>query len=576
MQQFHSFISVSVSIHSYLTHIISRQITVPCLTATMAPGLVVKLPLRATLLQRWPASRQLKTTSQASISASASTAGAIQATPAIVVDSMSNDQRAIALTIVKSKPNDISPSEYCQNLVKHFQEGQPKPIERYKYIDTTGYWKDQCDKIHQEKEALQNKVTRLEEAQRILMEKYRSIEGSGGEEHIGPENRTVVGEQRLATGTSRKRPAISQDIPEDQDESLDLDNDAYLQLSACVLRIARQQTDLGKAMDQIIESHTVNRIENLSKNVIQTISIIEKSISDCCLPLRLLEANIDNQRTVNMLRRVLLHVARAFNACFNGMDRLFRTMHGRSKQREIVYRTVMFFRSSLDLLKTVSALQSEDEQIRQNQSTRSKRPRVEFVEYAVNKYLAQTLASIANEVDWDVRLPGHSEILEGMLVVVIQHTGRLLSDAVFGEDITAERGIVRLETRYVLPILYAALGGANRREQVNRVLSREFGDPRSFPTTSRNPALGASGSSGTNEPRVIGELLKKVRTLLQSTLLQNTLGTNDLGGLTLPPAPAEMSEIEDTRQGEEKYGKEWLLETVWGLLGWDLVTDDLT
>lgn len=223
----------------------------------------------------------------------------------------------------------------------------------------------------------------------------------------------------------------------------------------------------------------------------------------------------------------------------------------------------MFFKKSLDFLQTICALQFADEK---NQSPRSKRARLDGGEYAVNKYLAQALASIAKEMKWKINQPGHGDILEGMLFLVIQHTGRLISDSVFGEHVAASdnpanitnnrtppsRGILRPESRYMVQVLYAVLGGSDRdrKELVIRVVSAGC---IAMPSASSTP----------------GEMLNKAKKKLQGTLLQSMLGEIDSESFRPPKEPTTVSEVEDMRVDGERYGKEWLLETVWGLIGWD-------
>ena len=87
---------------------------------------------------------------------------------------------------------------------------------------------------------------------------------------------------------------------------------------------------------------------------------------------------------------------------------------------------------------------------------------------------------------------------------------------------------------------------------------------------SRSASLGNASSSGSTE----GDMLQRAKKLLQSTLLKSTLGGSELECLCLrlPRLPTEISNVEDIRIDTERYGREWLLETLWGLIGWDMVT----
>ncbi|KAG4429012.1 hypothetical protein IFR05_015508 [Cadophora sp. M221] len=540
---------------------------------------IIKLPFSASLNKRWEqwlASKQPTPVPGAANLTSSSTQVSPQSAAVTKLSGFfSQSQLALALVIVKATSGGMSSTEYCQRLLKHAKAGRPVPPDMYRYIDTTEHWKDMCDKYFEEKMTLETKIRCLEEAQRILKEKLRSNERSPPRDQPG----SIIGNGRgggengghVDAGTSRKRPATSQEILEDRlGDMSKIDGDICVILSSRALHIIRQKAQLESATQEL---NTLVQINALAKYINQTINLLDTTISTCCLPLKVLKTTSKESKMLLLLQQVLCQVAYCFLACFNAMNHLFLTISGRLKQVEIVSRMVMFFKKSLDLLQTICALQLEDDRSR---SPRSKRARLEGGEYAVNKYLAQALALITKEVKWEINQPGHGDILEGMLFLVIEHTGRLISDSVFGEHVAASdnpanisnshtfpsRGLLRPESRYMIQVLYAALGGSDhdRKELIIRVVSAGHSAQNS---TSRDSTAMPSGS-GTS-----GEMLRKAKKKLQGTLLQSMLGEIDPESLRLPKKPTEMSEVEDKRLNGEKYGKEWLLETVWGLIGWD-------
>lgn len=255
--------------------------------------------------------------------------------------------------------------------------------------------------------------------------------------------------------------------------------------------------------------------------------------------------------------------------CLNSVDELFLTIPGRSKKSEVVYRLVMLFKKSLDFLHTISGLQAEDEAAHRSPDRRSKRARAGTAQYTVNKCLAQTLITMVQGVDWKADKTGHAEILEGILFLILDQTGRLLSDSVFGEHVSTSdnpgnitkrsdelgHGGSRPESQYIIQILNGVLGGSERIELVSRIL-----------TSGRTQSCGIGLNS------LSGAMLSKSKKLLQSTLLKSMLGGVELESLKLPRPPTESSSLPADVTCVEKYGKEWLLETVWGLVGWDLMT----
>lgn len=194
---------------------------------------------------------------------------------------------------------------------------------------------------------------------------------------------------------------------------------------------------------------------------------------------------------------------------------------------------------------------------------RHKRVRTES-EYAVNKYITSMLISIS-QMEWKDDQLVHKEILEGVLFIILNRTGKLLSNAVFQEHVASsdrpgnikQSGeafspeAAKLETRYLIPILHAALGvDCARKELVVRVLAE----------------------NGTHTGLQGGDILLKARKLIQSSLVKSAVGGEDLQGLKMPSLPAdeEGRYVPEIGTEVELYGPEWLLESVWALIGWDL------
>lgn len=336
------------------------------------------------------------------------------------------------------------------------------------------------------------------------------------------------------------------------------------------MRIGRQRTALEIST---VDSSNLDKINALSKKTLQVLALLETTLPDCCLPLTLLKDHEENAKVAFAFQQVMNQSALAFLACLTAIDDLCRTIPGRAKKAEIVYRMVMIFKLGLNLLQTVADDQAAQQTMRQSHGTKYKRQRIEEGEYFVNKYLTKALAGIAHNAQWKVHQPAHSEILEGFLSSILEHTGRLVSEAVFGEHVAKSnlpgnitgngtpliQGFIRPEARYVVEILHATTGAGTRSGLVTQMLAAG--------KTSLNSQL---HTISPNSPDFFGNLLSKAKELLQSTLMKYVVGSADLDSLRLPTPPPEMSNISD--EGDiEKYGRDWLIEMVWGLIGWDIV-----
>jgi hypothetical protein len=305
------------------------------------------------------------------------------------------------------------------------------------------------------------------------------------------------------------------------------------------------------------------------------LGLLENALSDCSLPFQLLKTNDDGAQTSNLYQHVMHQVALSFLSCFHALNELCRTIPGRAKKTEIVHKMVMFFNKALNLLQTVISLQTEHEAVHEHRTSRHKHGRVDEEEYVVSKYLAKSLVSMAYGPEWEAHQTGHSDLLEGILFSVLEHIGRLVSEAVFAEHVamsdkpgnmTKTTSLspfsAGLESRYMIKVLYAALGGSDRKDLVARVLAT---GKRSVTSESRlRSTVGSSLLSG--------GLLSKGKKLLQSALVKSAVGGAGLEILRLPTPPAEdsMSVLEVINE-DEHFDSEWVIETVWALIGWDLV-----
>lgn len=325
-------------------------------------------------------------------------------------------------------------------------------------------------------------------------------------------------------------------------------------------------TQRGKLETTVKESKSPEYLDNLVKTSEQILGLMEAALDDCIVPLWFLKTSNDI-RTVRLLQQVMHQISLSFRSCFNALNELCLTILGRSKMSGIVYRLALFFKKALDHLRTICTLQAEHED-RAERRTRSKRIKA-YDEYATSKYLSEALISITL-TEWKVGKAGHSEILEGILFSILDHTGRLVSEAVFKEHVAMSNqpGNITLgapetstrsadmEGRYIIPILYAAIGGTSaRKQQLADILSS-------------NCPSGSKGQNNAAGDR--HDLFTKARKRLQETLVKRALGGDELESLSLPTLPDDVDSSPISNITVEKYSPEWFLESVWAVLGWEL------
>ncbi|EPQ63040.1 Bgt-3672 [Blumeria graminis f. sp. tritici] len=366
---------------------------------------------------------------------------------------------------------------------------------------------------------------------------------------------------------SKKRPAVLRDsvilgVQRGRDA---FDNDLTLKLCSN----GKQRNLLGQI---VLNIETLDHINLLARQITKILDIIDNVLIDCCHSCQFIKVDAENPQILTLFQHIMNQTTQSISCCFDGLNKLCSTHISNSNARQITYRVVTFFSNSLKLLHEIGHIQAKNE-IVQSRSIRGKRVRQMNSEYVVNKDLASCLTYILKSIDWKPNNPYHSDLLEGILFSILEHTGRLVSEAVFSEHVAASdyqgkmtkdtlhfnEDFVRFEAIYIVQILQAALGGSKNRLLIAEVLAAG---------SSLNDDQCASQSSSLSD-----NLLLKTNMLLQGTLVKSAVGSNDLEGLRLPVPPIEKSRSEYSEGlPVNGYGSEWLLETVWKLVGWDLVT----
>ncbi|EPE33711.1 hypothetical protein GLAREA_06724 [Glarea lozoyensis ATCC 20868] len=466
-------------------------------------------------------------------------------------------QLALALTISKSRPEQLSTSDYCQQLRKRIKTGNNVQEDEHRYVDSTSFWKDQYQHIHQEKEFLEDKLNRLQEANRLLEDSAHQSESSS--QHISTVEQLI--ENAIRSGAEKRKPPYDEGpLPLDLSITESATDNHLLRMSSCVFRINRQRGNLEKITALVGNDldYLVDTIDHANK----LLALLETHLLDCCTPLRLVSSANVNPRILRVFEHFMHQLSLGYQLCFDSLNEICRTMLGRTKKNDIIYRMTRYIQKAIAFLHDISLAQEYKE---------SKAPRRQGsnghdgIEYIVNKHLAISITSMLAGLEWEAGKPGHSELLEGILYTILQHTGKLVSVAVFNEHVASSKNegkvtentqsgevcTAKFESRYIIQILYTAIGGATKTELISQVL-----------------AAGRSNMSKDGK----GDLISKARKLLQSTLINNSTGGVSLETLRLPPPPSEDTAIpDDVHHSVERYSSEWLVEMAWALVGWDMV-----
>ena len=328
---------------------------------------------------------------------------------------------------------------------------------------------------------MHSKVVLLEEDRRRLFERS-----------VNPHNDENV---------ARKPPLGMEEVEEwiendDGIDPIDLIGDDYLRLSSnsklrsrfkyqsltdsAAIRIARHRRDLERITK---DSGVPEHIDTLSSSACKLLSLIDVAMSECLMPIWQLNC-INHSQIILLLRQMMCQINLAYVASFEALNELVQTIPGRKKRINVTNRLVTFFKTALDHLHSISTLQADLERDQKGRF-RTKRAKAEPVEYAINEYLTTALVQIC-QLDWKTGNPSHRGSRRYHLLGTypyrafalscrFQGARRRICEArkhFYGQAGHHHRQSVLNTMRYIIPILYAALGGNLRKELVAEVLTQ--------------------------------------------------------------------------------------------------------
>jgi hypothetical protein len=259
--------------------------------------------------------------------------------------------------------------------------------------------------------------------------------------------------------------------------------------------------------------------------------------------------------------------------CMKGLTHLCRDIPGRGSKGQVIYSLVHFFAAGLDRLQELGAEEAvcKVSIVSYNQSSgcnMNLEPRNgSFV--IISRY-SKFLAKILSCPDLQKANTSHIEVLEGMLSILLQRTGELLSEVVFSNVVSSSTRPGRIASstpetpsslkelaaeitgRRLASILQYALEGRSEKEKVS-------------------VAAMLSGTKLSGKHAKETTLLTRARHRLQETLLKGIFGQD---GEEFMNALRTPDTVENCATGTpHAFGvrNEGFVESVWSAVGWDLI-----
>ncbi|TGO86280.1 hypothetical protein BPOR_0317g00090 [Botrytis porri] len=455
----------------------------------------------------------------------------------------SEEQIALVLSILKAKPDEISIKDYLNELRESIKNEESRSN---RIVDSGEFWKRQFESERVLTEKLQTRVGSLQKRlQRCRTPYMRSSFADSEEEeipNIAPRSSESHEVQTLEPAKQKKRRRYESldTIPNEDDEmgtdslALGYDHDSMM--------VTTYLYEITKFRRSLHDESAITPCRKL-------IELSWKAISDC-LP-KYIDVRETNYHTkvIKCLAHLMSEIVECHKSCVEVSTEHYKTIVGRELVRKsnVIYSLCSFFDKTLSEMHRLCSAKAKLPIRSGDSKSDPVKVSVGNGEPMMIRFIANLLIGILRKINWQQNNDLHKQIFEGTLATILDHTGKMLSDIIFRENVAASRlpGNISsgepslqlsknesaLKSKYLIHILEMAL----------KIQKEKMG-------------------TGTTE-----ELLKKAKRKIQNTLKNSIIG-GGLLGLKIPDhideEPIDIPELE----GLEMYGEEWTVQCVFTMV----------
>lgn len=533
----------------------------------------------------------------------------------------------IALLLVKSKPSNLSSSDFRKQLISYIEKGprSSRSTQADAHLDTTAFWRNRSTKLEEEKAALEAKVSRLqarvselEKGDPVRKEKgaevdhsapmqrlKRSRDGEPGEEHnsrSAKQARTKIGVVALD-----ERDAVLQNILKDESGSEWDDFESSLLDSLRIL----QGSSTAKRGNTLGPKDLAHHLSSIATHVCRHVSVIDltnnfqKVTSTALLnptPISKEHVAIYPQTgPEDITEQWLAPIERMFPHFLAHLHTLSQFSGSGNLCGEVVYRFIHVFRVLYQRICDLAVANARSNQdtpqtmkkrdgCRKKQITTSSsdgRPATSPIIMRLCKFVISMVFNL------DPMMSTHKAILEGCFYLLLTRVGEALKEFTIGgrpfgiqEEDTISRYSLRSREMRQLNVPGASNDAEASKAQapyliwmLNRI--QRF-------NSSMNPATSATTTSHDNhrQPEIAeGDSSRHAihddaRIRLQHTLVRAIFGEQAVASFEpaleppcFPPDDERMTDF-DTQNETADVG-DWFKNEVWRLVGWDVLRGNI-
>ncbi|KAF2659843.1 hypothetical protein K491DRAFT_712374 [Lophiostoma macrostomum CBS 122681] len=512
---------------------------------------------------------------------------------------LSRVQVALAIAIVRSKPDELSIRDHLLKLRAHLKQGKQPVTDSggHRHLDVGAYWRDRHDESEQRCRELEHRIVQLERAKDALQSRP-DIEGI-----IAKDSRTTKrkgGANGSARSTKRVKASsdtVDKSVKGAQGSFAD-DLETLDGLGEGTVSHAFQfSSDIVKVGDELVRhlyiSHKMyakQKVdpEALCSSLAGTARAIGSVISTACrhydqLALGTKSGRASLEKDNSDWSSVIRASSRAFTSVLLGLEKTSGCSDTRLPGL-VVVECIKMFKTILDSISESAQTSSKARRtselaciVTQPKSTGEKDP-------TPSRTLAHLLIAFFSALRKEDR--SHREIFEGMLFVLTERVAKCLFHISFGRfrsptvegDIVpppghdhpaviarqeVEASGVRVEARSLITILERAIALA----------PFYFNSPLSSKTRNAKASNLVRSSTRTLQQASRSPLSTQARDRLQQTLVQCMFGDGEHDEFAdVLRMPARLGPAPNVPRVEEKDVGDWFSGEVWRLVGWDLLS----
>ncbi|OGM41480.1 hypothetical protein ABOM_008930 [Aspergillus bombycis] len=492
-------------------------------------------------------------------------------------------QLALAIAIVKQKPADLDIRDYILKIRLHIKDTRDADKtyiqDKDRFFDSVSFWQQAYEKSEAEQSKLVDRIYDLERRNEALSVRLQARDTPFEAEQSSSKRKVTVGGKATGGTAARKRAktqmgSLANGVPDHTSAPWDgLDRLDYTEesIGPFMRHFYTLQKTLRKKPNGLdIVKAAVNLCETTANELSKVVS--EKRATHCASSNKG-SKRIEGPTTAEVFRCMTC----AFQLLLQAMKALSGIANGMRYSNRIIYHIVRLYESTMNALEQWCKAKSEltQEAKQKHAATDKKVKDRQFPDSNINTddKVATQMARLLNAMASSLNpgCPGHQDILEGFLFILLNRVGKLLCLFVF-RDLKLRPNLRADFTKIPLP-----RGLTELDLNDNSLCSAEMKAKCLVWLLERTLAVLHSFTSSPSASRdSAGSILfaANLKERLQSTLLQAVFGTDSTWGRSLQrPAltDEDLPNLQLPSQDPDQSVPDWFTQEVWKLLGWEIL-----